>query len=430
MKDYKLIVYELNELPRRLIDYYVKLKPNSNFSRLIKKGLILNTKSFDDGELHPWSTWPTVHRGVNNNIHNIRFINQDLEFSKNYPPIWELLLESKKKIGIFGSLQSYPPINNKNVEFYLPDTFAPNSLAYPKEIMKFQDFNLNLVSENKAISRRIKKSQIFTFLKLLIQNTISKRSALTCFAQVAKEFFNSKYKKRRSMIQSVISFDLYFKFLEKTNTDFSTYFTNHLAGMMHRYWKDLFPQDFGMSFKDVDKFNTKSIIKAMDISDYQIGKLLSYSNKKGYDLWLLTSMGQKAIDRGKYIPELVLKELSILLKIVGLESKDYKLLPAMQPDICIEAKDLKSLNKLRKNIEAIKYSNGTNIFKEIYEPVGLRLNLSVIRSNSILKTNLVNVNKKNYNFSDIGFEKINRDIGTGYHTADGVMIVYGEKSTN
>ena len=45
----------------------------------------------DDGELHPWSTWPTVLRGVNNNIHNIRFINQDLRCSKFYKPIWEIL---------------------------------------------------------------------------------------------------------------------------------------------------------------------------------------------------------------------------------------------------------------------------------------------------------------------------------------------------
>ena len=37
----------------------------------------------DEGELHPWSTWPTVHRGVNNNLHKIRFINQDLKKCKN-----------------------------------------------------------------------------------------------------------------------------------------------------------------------------------------------------------------------------------------------------------------------------------------------------------------------------------------------------------
>ena len=30
------------------------------------------------GELHPWSTWPTVHRGVTNETHRINFINQDL----------------------------------------------------------------------------------------------------------------------------------------------------------------------------------------------------------------------------------------------------------------------------------------------------------------------------------------------------------------
>ena len=35
MKD-KLIIYELNELPRKLLEYYINLKPNSNLSKLKK----------------------------------------------------------------------------------------------------------------------------------------------------------------------------------------------------------------------------------------------------------------------------------------------------------------------------------------------------------------------------------------------------------
>ena len=43
------------------------------------------------------------------------------------------------------------------------------------------------------------------------------------------------------MVQPVISFDLYLKYLKNTKPEFSTFFTNHVAGMMHRYWKYLFP---------------------------------------------------------------------------------------------------------------------------------------------------------------------------------------------
>ena len=74
----KILIYELNEVPRKLFELYVEKYPNSAFSYFKKKGLVLDTFTKDDGELHPWSTWPTVHRGVYNFDHEIRFINQDL----------------------------------------------------------------------------------------------------------------------------------------------------------------------------------------------------------------------------------------------------------------------------------------------------------------------------------------------------------------
>ena len=122
----KLIIYELNELPKKLLNYYIKIKPNSNLSKLKNNGVYLDTYTTDSGELHPWTTWPTFYRGVDNKLHKITSLNQDREYENIYPPIWEILLKKNKTIGIFGSLQSFPPIDNKKVKFYLPDTFSPS----------------------------------------------------------------------------------------------------------------------------------------------------------------------------------------------------------------------------------------------------------------------------------------------------------------
>ena len=65
----KLIIYELNEVPIRVLEKYLLTNPKSNLSYICKSGVLKKTVTFDDGELHPWSTWPTVHRGVNNKIH-------------------------------------------------------------------------------------------------------------------------------------------------------------------------------------------------------------------------------------------------------------------------------------------------------------------------------------------------------------------------
>ena len=92
----KLIIYELNELPKKLLNYYIKIKPNSNLSQLKKSGIYLDTYTTDSGELHPWTTWPTFYRGVDNKSHKITSLNQDREYENIYPPIWKILLKKQK----------------------------------------------------------------------------------------------------------------------------------------------------------------------------------------------------------------------------------------------------------------------------------------------------------------------------------------------
>ena len=109
---------------------------------------------------HPWSTWPSLHRGVYNDKHGIKYINQDLTCAKEFKPIWQILSENGKDVGVFGSLQSYPAVLNEFVKFYLPDTFAPDFNSFPEEIEEFQKFNLLMTGENKAASRSI-SSKVF-----------------------------------------------------------------------------------------------------------------------------------------------------------------------------------------------------------------------------------------------------------------------------
>ena len=170
----KLIIYELNELPKRLLYDYIKLRPNSTLASILQEGSFKETITSEYGELHPWSTWPTFYRGVDNSKHGIRFINQDKNIAdNNYPSVWGILSRKNISIGIFGSLQSYPPPKiNKSIKFYLPDTFSPDEKSFPKKLKIFQKFNLSMVSENKAISRNIKIKDLKNFLNCLVNNII------------------------------------------------------------------------------------------------------------------------------------------------------------------------------------------------------------------------------------------------------------------
>lgn len=151
----RVLVYEFNEVPWRVIDFYLKKRPGANLNGFLKSASSLTTHTVDSGELHPWSTWPTMHRVVSNDTHGIRYINQDLGCGQGTPPMWELLSEAGKTVGICGSLQSYPPKAHKNVMFHIPDTFAPGPDTSPRKYSAFQSVNLKLTGENKAVATRV-----------------------------------------------------------------------------------------------------------------------------------------------------------------------------------------------------------------------------------------------------------------------------------
>ena len=105
----KVILFELNEVPYKVIHHFCKLYPESNLAKVLSKGRKYETFAEDMGHLSPWITWPTVHRGVTNEKHFISDFGQDLnEQEKQYPAIWNILAQKGIKVGLFGSLHTYP----------------------------------------------------------------------------------------------------------------------------------------------------------------------------------------------------------------------------------------------------------------------------------------------------------------------------------
>ncbi len=420
----KLILYELNEVPLKLLRLYSEIRPYSNISSLLDRGNILKTTTNDKGELHPWSTWPTVHRGVSNEKHKINFINQDLKIAEEWPPIWEKLANKKVSIGIFGSLQSFPPYIHKNTLFYLPDTFSPTPEAYPKDLEAFQRFNLNVVNKNKALPRKFSLHDFNNFAKLLILRHIKFNSILRILLHLIREAIYGEYRKRRSLMQAILSFDVYEKYLLKDKPEFTTYFTNHVAGMMHRYWDNLFHDK---SYTKKGRFNRNSILEAMDITDRHIGKLIKIAESHNYELLILSSMGQDSVDWKDWVPELFICNITKLIKVLNLKIKNYKLLPAMHPDLCIECLDLNSKIELEKNIINIKSINGESILPVRYKNNGLKVNISIQRSISTVQNNFILYYGKKIPLKSLGIEIINRDKPTGYHIKEGTLMFKGSK---
>ena len=104
-----VVVYELNEVPRRLFDLYADAFPSSAFAQLRERSSLFETITADVGSLSPWITWPTMHRGVSNVDHEISDLGQSLtKVNAEFPNVYNILAQSGVKVGVFGSLQSYP----------------------------------------------------------------------------------------------------------------------------------------------------------------------------------------------------------------------------------------------------------------------------------------------------------------------------------
>ena len=67
-------------------------RPGSAFAELVRDRRRTVTTCPDVGILSPWSTWPTLHRGVINERHLITDFGQDLsDVDRSFPPIRKLL---------------------------------------------------------------------------------------------------------------------------------------------------------------------------------------------------------------------------------------------------------------------------------------------------------------------------------------------------
>lgn len=418
----KIISYELNEVSWKVIDYYIAHRKNSHLASFLKTSSELTTLTTDSGELHPWSTWPTMHRGVNNDLHEIRFINQDLGCANSWPPLWELLANGGVRVGICGCLQSFPPLQHQNILFHIPDTFAPGADTVPAKYSGFQKINLKLTGDNKAVAKPLDLKDLRDGLGLY-KAGVSLKTGLHLGRHLCREHMNPLFRSMRATMQAHVAFDVFMDAMKETKPDYAAVFSNHVAGTMHRYWKYAFPEDFNYTVSDsgFDKFHSQSVLRAMDIFDSQLGTLWKFADKHGYDLIIASSMGQEAIDRGTYRAELRLDDEAVLAEQMGWVGA-FKMNLAMQPDVNFGFNDKEELTRFKQELGRLRDPDGNQVLTIRYEEQGLSLNLMTCRSESAWLQKTLFLDDKPFSLAELGFAAFKRDPGTGYHQPEGILI--------
>ena len=229
-------------------------------------------------------------------------------------------------MGVFGSLHTYPPPTDlQQYDFFIPDTFAVGSECFPKNVETFQSFNLAMARASaRNVSTAVPWRETLAFLSALPDLGVKPQTVVDIGRQLVSEKMNHAKTCRRRTYQVVLAFDIFMKQLAKTKPDFCTFFTNHVASSMHRYWAALFPGDYAV-FKHQPEWVDTYKIRCNHVCIGQAGQdaasLVRFvDDTPSFSFCgLPTSMGQAATTAVPCESELFVKDDAKFASFIGLE---------------------------------------------------------------------------------------------------------------
>lgn len=400
----KIVVFEINEVPNRVIDAYIKDNPSSHWASVTKRAARFIAATPDQIQLHPKLSWQTFHRGVPDHEHGYVEYNQtEVAGEKQHPPVWELLKNAGKKIGCGASIGSYPvPENTDNVSFYLTDPFAPTFETVPPYLGSFQRLNNMAVQRS---GRNVRKggfgvSEVMSLLVNLPRLGITVSTVFKTAKQLISERRNSIRIVRRRNIQALLTFDVVFQQIKKTKPDFSTIFANHVAANMHRYWAAKFPNDYEVNRMPEEWRDTYSgeIDAAMDEADYMIGRLDKFTKANPeFTVLVVASMGQAAIEHEPIHNQLIIDNFDAFMSTLGFTSDEYEKRTGMEPEYVVEFTSSAGLEKFKQICGKTEINGAHPHIKPINDTQTAFL---VFHNNIDIES--INVDGKNVSIADAG----------------------------
>lgn len=423
----KIILFELNEVPFKVLDYFVEKFPKSNLAKLFPQCHQFETVTEDQGHLSPWITWPTLHRGVANEVHGIQDFGEDMaEVDEHYPTIWEVLHKNGVETGVFASMHSYPPpADYKNYAFYVPDPFAGGSESHPENIVPFQKFNLAMSRKSvRNIDTGIDMKAAMELGLSLPGLGIKLGTMAKVGNQLVMERIKPHVKTRRRSYQSILAFDVFIKLLKKNQPQFTTYFSNHIASTLHRYWAAAFPNDYKVNNMDtawLEKYKDEVDFVLWSL-DHFLDDLVAFVQKHPeYQIWFASSMGQKATQAEMLRSEVACKDMELFIGQLGLTADDWELRPAMHPQYNLTVK----ASKIEVFKEALGKLHINKVPMNYREKEGGFFSLDLGHKNLTDESVVYDGEKLPFAALGLANEPIDDETGsTAYHIKEGSLFIY------
>jgi hypothetical protein len=234
---------------------------------------------------------------------------------------------------------------------------------------------------------------------------------------------------RRRTYQVVLAFDIFMKQLKSTKPDFATFFTNHVASSMHRFWAACFPGDYDtFEFEDewVETYRNE-IHFTMSKFDEFFKALVHFVNRHPeYTLWVCTSMGQAPTIAKPLETQLYIADMPRFMKQLGLDASEWEKRPSMLPRYNLFVTESRAA-KFREKVQKLVI-NGRPV--EFYEAANHFFCIRLGHEDLYEKPQYVKLNGQEITFEDMGL--INEEIEdksntTAYHIPQGSLFIYNPK---
>ena len=361
--------------------------------------------------------------------HGIIDFGQELgDVNSRYEPLWRLAAQAGLRVGNVGSLHTYPlPEYLDSCAFWIPDVFASSHKCKPAAAESFQEINLRMSRESgRNVSRHIPPDLAARFLVRASQLGITARTMASVAAQLASEVVNPRIKMRRRTFQSILAFDIFERLLERTRPEFCSFFTNHVASAMHRYWAATFPDDYAENRYD-EQWRAAfrgEIDWAMSAFDRMLGRLLVFVERNPhYSLWIASSMGQAAVESNQIKRQVLLTDVERFMSALGFRSEAWERRPAMEPRVIVKVPEERAaeFERLARSIRIVGSHPITcvNLMQGVF-----RLHPGTIAD---AEEEFCELDGRRLPFSELGFANVVIEDEAGqsaYHVPEGSLIVY------
>ena len=422
MEHNPVLLLEINEVPWRVVDTY--RKRFSNIDAFFRKASLWTSYCHDEGELSPWVSWPTLHRGMTNTSHGVLNLGQDPQTFKG-TPLWKELTARGLSVGICGSLQSWPAEDPGVGGFYVPDTFAHDGRCIPEWISPIQEFNLSQVAANgRVVNSKLGRLKDVRRLAPALVKPLKLRTVMAIASQVIAERFDKVRLSRRPIFQTILFWDVFTRLFDPKNPPaLATFFTNHVAGVMHRYWNHIYPEDFANP--PLGSRHRETMSFAMRVLDDMLGQAMRWMHDNPrLSVIFATSMGQQAIVRADHAGISFSVDCGRLMTSLGFSSKDYAPLLAMVPQVALRAGSDATLARMRSALESCTTQSGRDLFR--LNAQGLSLSVTIVTPFiEDIEAGGFSLEGRTRTWEEAGIKKNVVDPGTAYHIPEGIFAVAG-----